>query len=166
MISQSCPSSAFQSQSCGVKAEVGKQSRACKGILHSGSAASFFRGGDQGSERGLTAKDEERHQVLLGERQEGSSIRGDENESQEHVTCLSRITFSLDSRPQVCPAEATSVGWSDQPCVSILFPISPPMTTACRRPWTLLPVSPWVTSFFLMGNPLSILLLFHPWLCS
>ena len=64
-----------------------------------GSAASLFRGGDQGSGKGPHSQRwEERHQVLWGERQEGSSIRGDENESQgAGATCLSRITFSLDS---------------------------------------------------------------------
>ena len=120
-----------------------------------GSAASLFRGGDQGSGKGPHSQRwEERHQVLWGERQEGSSIHGDENESQgAGATCLSRITFSLDSGHKFVTRGRLFL-WVGQ--TNPVFPssslASPPMTTACRRPWTLLPVSPWVTSFFLMGN--------------
>lgn len=60
--------SAFQSQSCEVKAEAGKQSRACRGIFTLGLQLPSSEEKIRGQERDLTAKDGGRGTRFSGER--------------------------------------------------------------------------------------------------
>lgn len=65
---------------------------------HPGFPVPLFRGGDQGSRKGQGSQRKigEGCQDTWGERQEGSSVLGDECGSQgAGSTCLSEITFSL-----------------------------------------------------------------------